>query len=509
MINIRIALLFLAIIGGAQNIMAHGGGESGAYAKFERTTYPEVDYSNVSDKDLVKRGEYLSKAGDCIACHTNNEQGSAKYSGGLPVNTPFGTFYSPNITPDVKTGIGAWTRKDFINALRRGVNPHGQHYFPVFPYLYYNKLPVSDLDALYAYFKAIPAVKQPNIPHDIMFPFNIRFAQIGWKLMFFYPYRGEWKPNLDQDIELKRGEYLVETLGHCAMCHSPLNPLGGEIRSKHLAGGMVDGYYVPPINEKSLSKASVEKVMRVFTHNERTGGTKVKGPMLEVNYDSLQHLTHEDLQAIAKYLKSVPAPKSEEVSVDKNDKVGKAKSIYKSYCSACHTTGASGAPMLRDEKAWQPYLEKGMEVVYNNAINGIGSMPAMGACTDCDKQDIKDTIDYMVSIVSGKGITNDKMRKLGDKPPEISMVDAAKLYDENCASCHNPEMPGDAIKIDNSRAWRELLAQKDVVDVFGYIIKGARGNNEHVAGEKLNDAELIGAVKYLLSALPEKDLQLW
>ena len=122
--------------------------------------------------------------------------------------------------------------------------------FPVFPlFVLLNKLPTEDIDALTAYFKAIPAVHKPNIPHDIMFPFNIRFAQLGWKLMFFYPYRGEWQPKDHQSDEINRGEYLVETLGHCAMCHSPINPLGGEIRSKHLTGGVVDGYYAPPINE--------------------------------------------------------------------------------------------------------------------------------------------------------------------------------------------------------------------------------------------------------------------
>jgi mono/diheme cytochrome c family protein len=151
-------------------------------------TYPAAIAASPEQQAVVDRGEYLAKMGDCIACHTNVNGNTPSYAGGLPIATPFGTFYSPNITPDKETGIGTWTEADFVRALKQGVDPQGRNYFPVFPFVYFANISDDDARALYAYFMSIPAVSQKNIP--LPFPFSVpgaRTSLLGWKLLFFYP----------------------------------------------------------------------------------------------------------------------------------------------------------------------------------------------------------------------------------------------------------------------------------------------------------------------------------
>ena len=174
--------------------------------------YPPTTPATGDQAELIKRGEYLAKTGDCIACHTNVKGGTPAFAGGLQIDTPFGTFYSPNITPDKKTGIGNWTEEDFIRALKKGRDPKGRNYFPVFPYIYFANTTDDDAKALYAYFMNIPAVEQQNKP--LPFPFNVPGARTslwGWNLLFFYP-MPELKYDPDQSAEWNRGKYLVDSL---------------------------------------------------------------------------------------------------------------------------------------------------------------------------------------------------------------------------------------------------------------------------------------------------------
>src|SRR3990167_594836 len=185
-------------------------------------SYPVINTAGKTAEQIaeIKRGEYLVKAGDCLACHTKEAKGGKVFSGGLPMQTPFGNVYSPNITPDKETGIGNLSNEDFIRAMRDGVAPDGQYYYPAFPYIYFNKITTPDLLAMKAYLDLIPAVKQQNRDNEMMFPFNWRFLQLGWRILFFYPDRmGEFKPNAAKSSQWNRGAYLVEGLGHCAMCH--------------------------------------------------------------------------------------------------------------------------------------------------------------------------------------------------------------------------------------------------------------------------------------------------
>ncbi len=181
------------------------------------TTSPAAE-----EEDNRRRGEYLVRAGNCFSCHT--AVGGQPLAGGRAIATPFGTFYSPNITPDPETGIGRWTDAEFLKALREGARPDGANYFPVFPYPSFTRITDNDALAIKAYLFSLPPVRQDNRPHDVRFPFSWRFLQTGWKLLFFTP--GPFQPAPERSAAYNRGAYLVTALAHCGECHTPRNFLG-------------------------------------------------------------------------------------------------------------------------------------------------------------------------------------------------------------------------------------------------------------------------------------------
>jgi len=262
----------------------------------------------VADEDDVTRGEYLVRAGGCFSCHTAT--GGRKLAGGRALATPFGTFYSPNITPDPETGIGRWTDAQFLRALRAGVRPDAANYFPVFPYPSFTGITDSDALAIKAYLFSLPAVRQGNRPHDVPFPFSWRFLQTGWKLLFFTP--GPFQPAPDRDAAYNRGAYLVTALAHCGECHTPRNLLGATRSGQQLAGTPdgPDGQLVPNITPDpgtgigKWEKDDVVELLRTGTTPEQS---KVKGAMREAIADGLKYLSDADLDAIADYLFAQPA----------------------------------------------------------------------------------------------------------------------------------------------------------------------------------------------------------
>ena len=177
--------------------------------------------------EQVVRGEYLTAAGDCYACHT--VRGSLPYAGGLEIPTPFGTLYTPNITPDPETGIGTWTADDFWRAMHDGRSKDGSFLYPAFPYTNYTKVTREDSDAIYAYLMSVKPVKQKSRPHEMRFPYNQRDLLVGWRTLYFTP--GEYQENPKQSKEWNRGAYLVEGLGHCNACHASRNFLGAVTQS--------------------------------------------------------------------------------------------------------------------------------------------------------------------------------------------------------------------------------------------------------------------------------------
>jgi mono/diheme cytochrome c family protein len=269
-----------------------------------------------ADQALVAKGQYLVRAGDCIACHTN--PGGALFAGGRPMATPFGTLYTSNITPDPTTGIGSWTADDFYRTMHTGRFPDGGLIYPAMPFGSYTKVTRGDSDAIFAYLRSVAPVRQANRPHDLRFPFNNRQLILGWRTLFFQ--EGEYQPDPTKSAEWNRGAYLVEGLGHCSMCHSPINALGGSSESAAFEGGLIpmQNWYAPSLTsnkEAGLGEWSIEEIVDLLRNGISHRGA-VYGPMAEVTFNSLQYLSDADVRAMAIYLKSLGqgSPPGTEVS---------------------------------------------------------------------------------------------------------------------------------------------------------------------------------------------------
>jgi mono/diheme cytochrome c family protein len=261
-----------------------------------------------ADQAQIDRGAYIFTAADCGACHTDVKGKGPPLAGGRPLATPFGTFYSPNITPDPETGIGRWTDADFIRALREGVSPGGDHYFPVFPYPSFTKMTDQDILDLKAYIFSLPPVAQPNREHEIDFPYGWRPSVCFWKQLNFTP--GALTPDPAQSPEWNRGAYLVQALGHCGECHTPRGWLGGLDTSVAYSGTAdgPDGEKVPNITpdpDTGIGTWSPADVVRVLRTGQLPDGDFVGSVMGEV-VESTSELTDADRQAIAAYLASLP-----------------------------------------------------------------------------------------------------------------------------------------------------------------------------------------------------------
>ena len=291
----------------------------------------------------IARGAYLARAGDCIACHT--ARGGVAYAGGRALDTPFGRFYGPNLTPDRATGIGAWSADDFWHALHNGIAPSGRLLYPAFPYTNYTKVTRPDADALFAYFRSLPPQRQANRPHEIRFPYNQQALLAGWRLLYFRP--AEFKAQSARSASWNRGAYLVEGLGHCSACHGARNSLGATDGA--LAGGMIPslGWYAPSLTanaEAGLGDWSEAHIVALLGTGISPRGSAT-GPMAEVVARSLQHLSPSDLSAMAGYLTSLaatpsvpqpaPAPAGEQV-------LAEGGRIYAAQCAACHGDDGKG-----------------------------------------------------------------------------------------------------------------------------------------------------------------------
>jgi len=315
------------------------------------------------DHDLVAKGEYLAHAGDCIACHTN--PGGALFAGGFPMATPFGTIYSSNITPDPTTGVGAWTADQFYGAMHTGRFPDGGLIYPAMPFASYTKVTREDCDAIFAYLRSVPPVHQPNRPNDLRFPFNNRQLILGWRTLFFQ--EGEYQPDRTKSAEWNRGAYLVEGLGHCSMCHTPINALGGSSQSQAFEGGLIpmQNWYAPSLTsnkEAGLGEWSIEEIVDLLRIGVSHRGA-VYGPMAEVTYDSLQYLNDTDVRAMAVYLKSlgqgnplapevsgIPAPESSLL-------MSFGQTVYSTHCAICHAADGRGMPPDYPPLAGNPSIQ--------------------------------------------------------------------------------------------------------------------------------------------------------
>jgi mono/diheme cytochrome c family protein len=258
--------------------------------------------------DTVRRGEYVFNAAGCLGCHTDAKRGGKPLAGGRPLETPFGIYYAPNITPDPATGIGAWTLDDFRRAIRHGEMRSGAPYFPVFPYTSFTGMTDGDIADLFAYLKTREAVAQPNQPHAVDFPFGWRFLMRFWRMLHFE--EGPLQPVPAQSAEWNRGRYLVEALGHCGECHTPRDALGATDEDRAYSGvrGVPDGQNAPNItpHPTGLGSWSIEDITTLLKDGQTPDFDWVGSGMGEVVNNSTSKLTDEDRRAIAVYLKSLP-----------------------------------------------------------------------------------------------------------------------------------------------------------------------------------------------------------
>lgn len=255
----------------------------------------------------AERGEYMLSAAGCIACHTVPD-GGAFLAGGRELKTDFGSFFTPNITPDPETGIGNWTDADFVRALREGVSPDGGHYYPTFPYTSYTRMTRQDMLDLKAYLDTVPAVRNPVRDHDLPFPFSVRASMFGWKMLFFDD--TPFVPDPDRSEAWNRGAYLVTGPGHCGECHTPRNFLGVVDSDRPLAGNAngPEGEPVPNITPGpgGIGDWSEDDIVSALEIGLLPDGDFIGGAMTDVVEESTSKLTADDLQAIATYLKALP-----------------------------------------------------------------------------------------------------------------------------------------------------------------------------------------------------------
>ena len=260
----------------------------------------------------VARGAYLAKVGDCVACHTTGPQ-QPLFAGGLPLNSPFGIIYSTNITPDPINGIGKYTLEDFSRAVRNGIAKDGRRLYPAMPYASFTATTDDDIRALYAYFmNEVAPVNHKPPETKLPFPFNLRWSLFFWDFAFVKHER--YKPHNDRDARWNRGAYLVQSLGHCGACHTPRG-LGFQERAYtescpiYLSGAVVDNWYAANLTGDSASGLGrwSEADIAAFLETGHGGQIAAFGSMIDVIENSTQYLHKVDLNAIAHYLKSLPA----------------------------------------------------------------------------------------------------------------------------------------------------------------------------------------------------------
>jgi mono/diheme cytochrome c family protein len=335
-----------------------------AYFALNRTdssdgTAPAIAGAPVAS-DALARGEYLTKAADCTACHT--VPGSGKpFAGGVAFRLPFGTIYSSNITADTETGIGGWSDDDFVRAVREGVRKDGKRLYPAFPYTSYTQLSRSDVLAIKAYLLSQPKISQSDTPNDLGFPFNQRWAMGFWNAAFFKSRR--FVADASKSPQWNSGAYLAGALGHCAECHTPRNAGFGLEHGNELAGEVLQGwraYNITADPVHGIGAWSDGEIASYLSTGHADGRGSASGPMGEAVENSLQFLKPEDTAALVTYLRSIPAREGKDpIAIDAKaapvlassdtapggdsaDAKSAGLKLFESACASCHQWNGQG-----------------------------------------------------------------------------------------------------------------------------------------------------------------------
>ncbi|MCU1715752.1 cytochrome c [Pseudomonas sp. 5P_3.1_Bac2] len=412
------------------------------------------------DKKLIEQGEYLARAGDCVACHT--AKGGQPFAGGLPMETPIGTLYSTNITPD-DTGIGQYSYEDFERAVRQGIGKDGSSLYPAMPYPSYAKVSDADMQALYAYFMhGVTPVQQSNQPSDIPWPLSMRWPLAIW--------RGLFAPEVQavaastQDPVLARGAYLVEGLGHCGACHTPRaltmqeQALSEADGAEFLSGSApLEGWIAKSLrgDHKDGLGSWSEAQLVAFMKTGRSERSAVFGGMSDVVVHSLQYLNDTDLTAIARYLKSLPASNAHDQPFKVDEQVAKAlwqgndsqtgAALYVDNCGACHRTDGQGYSRVFPALAGNPVVQSEDATSLIHIVLAGGTLPAThtapstftmpGFAWRLNDQQVADVVSFIrgswgnqADAVTASAVA--KLRELPHVPPKPPVLQAQSLISD-------------------------------------------------------------------------------
>lgn len=493
------ATVLVVALGGLIGVEAAFGQESGGYVPTPTAakpgTYPALpkpDTKGMSKSEIaqVQRGQYLTAAADCMPCHTS--PGAKPFSGGLSFVTPFGTIFSPNITPAKDNGIGKWTGKQFYDALHYGVAPGSslavfpKYIYPAMPYTSYAKLSKPDVMAIKAYLDAIPAVHSPQVPNKLAFPFNIRAMLLGWRVLFFSTapvhFQKGWSP------AVRNGAYIAEALGHCSECHSPRNALFAIKSGETLAGAQILGepWYAPNISSsKEYGIGGWDRKDLVdYLHdggNMRRGSPF--GPMQSVVDESLSQLPRKDIEDLAAYLQTATPPRKNPVKPVRLAKgeLAKGKQLYDDNCAACHQENGAGIKDVFPNLAGNESVTNGpSDNLIGVVLGGMKpwhdngpAMPAFGSILN-DEQ-IAAIANYVRTAWDNKGVTDANAAKVlqirkSAPPHEIALADADYLDLPPIASAAAREMNCPLLT-------RDLIAPGDgVMNIMQGVTPATLGN---------------------------------
>ena len=354
--------------------------------------------------DTIARGKALTVAADCAGCHTADP--ARPFAGGKRIDTPFGGIYSPNLTPDRDTGLGAWSDEDFRRALRDGVAPGGARYYPAFPYPYFTKLTREDIVAIRAYLQTLAPVHSVTPPPELRWPLNYRILMRAWNGLFFRP--GLFEPNQSKSAQWNRGAYLVQSAAHCGACHTPKNVFGADKPGRAYGGGLVQGWFAPRLDSAprgGLKSWSADDLVE-YLQSGRNGRSHADGPMAEVVVNSTSKMSDGDVRAIATYLKDLPAGTPEPlVAPPPPTQMADGEKLYRGACIACHEVDGSGSPRIypplpgnanlqsADAASTLRIILDGAETVTTPRAPNSGSMPAYSA--KLSDQQIADVATYI------------------------------------------------------------------------------------------------------------------
>lgn len=362
--------------------------------------------AQAADQQVIKRGEYLARSADCMACHT--AEGGAPYAGGLPIHSPFGTIYGTNITPDKQHGIGNYSDDEFFAALTEGKRKDGANLYPAMPYTSYHLIKREDADAIHAYLQSIAPINRAAPTTDLSFPFNVRTGLMGWNLL--YGKSVQVQPAAGNSEAWQRGQYMVEVLGHCGECHTPRNLIGALEQDKRLSGGVLNGYLAPSLLAKDLAERGwTQPDLATFLKHGMSAQGSMFNEMYPVVHHSTQHLEDGDLSAMATYLLGDQPPAARVVQAVAHETMTassqRGRQQYLNVCAGCHGADGEGKPHIAVAMKGNTILRQAdsrnlvkvvLDGIREQQFTGFERMqPMPGFAGKLDDQQLTDMVNYL------------------------------------------------------------------------------------------------------------------